>query len=175
MDAISAPTTETSPASGRPREIAQRAVRVRTVVASRVSRSGGDGLLRSVRPHISAPTAEASPASLAIARWRRGCDAHPCRRLGGLPIERRCKISFSYRRKNLQRGHYGPAADCRPRPGQMGAPHGVRLAVRSLHWLFRDHTVRLLCLAPAVGGRRSSRGRRGTFGRSASFYTRSDS
>jgi hypothetical protein len=34
----------------------------------------------------------------------------------------------------------------------MGTPHGVRLAVRSLHWLFRDHVVFLFRLAQCCAG-----------------------
>jgi hypothetical protein len=48
--------------------------------------------------------------------------------------------------------------------------HGARLAIRSLHWLFRDHVVFLFRLAPTVRGRRSHHGRCGPARRSASVY-----
>ena len=50
------------------------------------------------------------------------------------------------------------------------AMHASRLAVRSLHRLFRNHVVCLLRLAPAVCGRRNLRGSRGAARGPASLY-----
>ena len=60
-------------------------------------------------------------------------------------------------------------------PESWNAPHGAGLAVRPLPGVFVHHIVCLLCLAPAVRGRESPDGRRVLAGRSAGFYTGSDS
>ena len=66
---------------------------------------------------------------------------------------RRYEIPISCWRKILQRGHHAPDCDRRPWPGQMGPAHRAWLAVRPLHWLFRDHVVFLFRLAaPLVVG-----------------------
>src|SRR6516164_8745548 len=84
--------------------------------------------------------------------------------------ERRYK-TFSYWRKSLLRTDRSPAGNRCPRAGQMGTPHASRLAVRSLHRLFRNHVVLLFRLAPAAHGRRSLRGSRGAARGPASLDT----
>ncbi len=70
----------------------------------------------------------------------------------------RYTTSASHWRKSLMHTHHGPFGDCCPRAGKMGTAHCARLAIRPLHWLFRNDIVFLFRVAPAVPGRGSLHG-----------------
>src|SRR4051812_40921713 len=73
--------------------------------------------------------------------------------------------------KVLQRRPRRLVRDYRPRPWQVGTPHGIWFSGRSLPWLSSTYVSCLPRLAPSRHSRRRSHGRWGTPGGPASFYT----